>query len=119
MITIITGTCRHALGALAAAIIAIGCSFTAPAYSQDRYPSRTITIVVPYPPAGLADLMARPLAAALERELKQNVIVLNKPGAAGGIGIQSVAKGPADGYTMLVSLVSISTLVPVGNQIRT
>jgi tripartite-type tricarboxylate transporter receptor subunit TctC len=102
-------TLRRALMAFAA-ILCLGAATCTPLLAQDRYPSRTVTIVVPYPPGGLADLMARPLAAALERELKQSFIVLNKPGAAGGIGIQSVANGPSDGYTMLVSLVSISTL---------
>ena len=81
-----------------------------PALAQDHYPSRPVTIVVPYPPGGFADLVARPLAAALERELKQPFIILNKAGAAGGIGIQSVQNAQADGYTMLVTLSSISTL---------
>jgi tripartite-type tricarboxylate transporter receptor subunit TctC len=93
-----------------AAIVVAGLTMPLPAQSQDRYPSRPVTIVVPYPAGGLADLMARPLAAALERQFKQPFIVLNKPGAAGGIGIQSVANAQPDGYTMLVSLVSISTL---------
>src|SRR5688500_11538940 len=90
-----------ALTALTAltALAALGC---VAALSQDRYPSRPVTIVVPYAPGGFADLAARPLAAALERHLKQPFIIQSKPGAAGGIGIQSVANGPADGYTMLV-----------------
>jgi tripartite-type tricarboxylate transporter receptor subunit TctC len=80
------------------------------ARSQDRYPSRPVTVVVPYPPGGLADLTARPLAAALERKLKQPFVVVSRPGAAAGIGIQSVANAPPDGYTLLVTLLNISTL---------
>jgi tripartite-type tricarboxylate transporter receptor subunit TctC len=92
------------------AFLTLAATSFAPAYAQDRYPSRAVTIVVPYPPAGFADLVARPLAAALERELKQPFIILNKAGAAGGIGIQSVQNAQPDGYTMLVTLSSISTL---------
>jgi tripartite-type tricarboxylate transporter receptor subunit TctC len=92
------------------ALTALGASQASPAVAQERYPSRPVTILVPYPPAGFADLVARPLAAALERELKQPFIILNKPGAAGGIGIQQVQNAPADGYTMLVTLSSISNL---------
>ena len=109
MTTIAARLNRRALVAMSAAL-AFGCILWTPALSQNHYPARPVTIVVPYPPGGLADLIARPLAAALERQLKQPFIILNKPGAAGGIGIQSVANAPADGYTMLVSLVSISTL---------
>ena len=89
---------------------AVCAALLTPALAQDHYPSRPVTIVVPYPPGGFADLVARPLAAALERELKQPFIILNKAGAAGGIGIQSVQNAQADGYTMLVTLSSISTL---------
>src|ERR687891_199861 len=76
-------------------------------------PSRPITIVAPFPPGGIADLTARPLAAALERLVKQPVVVVNKPGAAGAVGNQSVAIAKPDGYTLLLGLVSISTLPEV------
>jgi tripartite-type tricarboxylate transporter receptor subunit TctC len=83
------------------------------AVAQEPYPTRPITIVVPFPPGGIADLTARPLAAALERALKQAVIVSNKPGAAGAVGTQSVAIARPDGYTVLIALVSISTIPEV------
>ena len=86
---------------------------SAPALAQDRYPTRPITLVVPFPPGGVADLTARPLAAALERALKQPVGVVNKQGAAGAVGMQSVAVAKPDGYTLLVGLVSISTIPEV------
>ncbi len=92
------------------ALLALAATLATATRAQDRYPSRPVTIVVPYPPAGFADLIARPLALALERELKQPFIILNKAGAAGGIGIQSAQNAQPDGYTMLVTLSSISTL---------
>ena len=84
-----------------------------PAIAQESYPVRPITLVVPFPPGGVADLTARPLATALERALKQPVGVVNKQGAAGAVGMQSVAVAKPDGYTLLVALVSISTIPEV------
>ena len=78
--------------------------------AQDAYPNRPITIVAPYPPGGGADLTARPLAPALERALKQPVVVVNKAGAGGAVGTQSVTVSPADGYTLLLTVFSISTI---------
>lgn len=83
------------------------------ASAQEPYPSRPITIVAAFPPGGLADLTARPLAAALERLLRQPVVVSNKPGAAGAVGNHFVATSKPDGYTLLMALVSISTLPEV------
>ncbi len=84
-----------------------------PAAADEAYPTRPITLVVPFPPGGIADLTARPLAAALERTLKQPVVITNKPGAAGAVGAQSVAVAKPDGYTLLIALVSISTIPEV------
>ena len=83
------------------------------AAAQDAYPSRPITLVAPFPPGGVVDLTGRPLAAALERILKQPVVINNKGGAAGAVGRQAVAISKPDGYTLLVDLVSISTIPPV------
>jgi tripartite-type tricarboxylate transporter receptor subunit TctC len=84
-----------------------------PVTGDEAYPTRAVTLVVPFPPGGIADLTARPLAAALERTLKQPVVVTNKAGAAGAVGMQSVAVAKPDGYTLLVALVSISTIPEV------
>jgi tripartite-type tricarboxylate transporter receptor subunit TctC len=84
-----------------------------PVAADEPYPVRPITIVVPFPPGGIADLTARPLAASLERALKQPVVVTNKAGAAGAVGMQSVAIAKPDGYTLLLGLVSISTIPEV------
>ena len=80
------------------------------ASAQDTYPSRPITLIVPFPPGGVADIVGRPFADALSRELKSPVVIENKPGAGGGIGMGAVAKAKPDGYTLLLALSSISIL---------
>ena len=67
-------------------------------------------MIVPFPPGGVADTVARPVAEALSRELKQPVIVESKPGAGGALGIGYASRAPADGYTLLLALSSISIL---------
>jgi tripartite-type tricarboxylate transporter receptor subunit TctC len=78
--------------------------------AQAAYPSRPITMIVPFPPGGLADIVARPVAEAMGRELGQTVVIENKAGAGGGIGMGLAAKAPADGYTVLLSLSSLTVL---------
>ena len=78
--------------------------------SAAQFPERAITLVVPFPPGGLADTVARPVAEAMSRDLKQPVVVENKPGAGGGIGMAYVAKAKPDGYTILMSLSSYTVL---------
>jgi len=82
----------------------------APARADDPYPNRPITLVVPFPPGGVADLTARPVASAMEKVLKNPVGVVNKQGAAGAVGMQSVAVARPDGYTLLMALSSISII---------
>jgi tripartite-type tricarboxylate transporter receptor subunit TctC len=84
--------------------------------AQDPWPTRPITVVVPFPPGGVADTVARPVAIALGRELRQSVIVENKGGGGGAIGMAQVAKAPADGYTLLMALSSIS-IIPEASKI--
>ena len=100
-------TLRAGLLALALVVGAV------PAGAEEPYPARPVTIVVPFPPGGIADVTARPLAAALERGLKQPVVVTNKAGAAGAVGMQSVAVAKPDGYTLLLGLVSVSIIPEV------
>jgi tripartite-type tricarboxylate transporter receptor subunit TctC len=83
---------------------------TLPALAQDNYPNHTVTMVVPFPPGGVADTVARPVAEAMARHLKQPVIIENKAGAGGGIGMAQVAKAKADGYTLLMALSSLVVL---------
>lgn len=70
----------------------------------DVYPSRTITLVVPAPPGGPADILARLYGTKIADSWKTTVIVDNKPGAAGSIGANQVAKAAPDGYTVLITI---------------
>src|SRR2546428_10010607 len=85
-----------------------------PAFAQDAYPSRPITMVIAFPPGGVTDVTARPTALAMERVLKQRVIVENKPGAAGATGDAYFANARADGYNLLMALSAISGLPKAG-----
>jgi tripartite-type tricarboxylate transporter receptor subunit TctC len=87
-----------------------------PAAAQGEYPSRTVTMIVPFPPGGVADITARPVADAMGRILRQSVIVENKAGAGGGVGMQYVARAKPDGYTVLLALSSIS-IIPAADRI--
>jgi tripartite-type tricarboxylate transporter receptor subunit TctC len=78
------------------------------ANAQDAYPSHTITVISPFPPGGVSDTITRPLDAALEKVLKQPVVLENKAGAAGAVGAQFAATAKPDGYTLLTHIVSIS-----------
>jgi tripartite-type tricarboxylate transporter receptor subunit TctC len=75
-----------------------------------QYPDRPVTMIVPFPPGGVADTVARPVAEALGAALKQSVVIENKAGAGGAIGMTQVAKSKADGYTVLLALSSLVVL---------
>lgn len=96
---------------LAASLVALGATA---AIAQDAFPTRAITMIVPFPPGGVADITARPTAAALEKVFKQPVLVTNRPGAAGALGNAAVANAKPDGYTILMALSSIS-VIPVAD----
>jgi tripartite-type tricarboxylate transporter receptor subunit TctC len=80
------------------------------AAAHAQYPAHAITMLVPFAPGGVADTVARPIADALSRELKQPVVIENKGGAGGSLGIGQVARATPDGYTLLFTLSSISIL---------
>lgn len=102
----------YALIVLAAAVVAH------PAIAQEAFPTaRPITMVVAFPPGGVADLTARPIAVPLEGILKQRVVVENKSGAGGGIGNAFVAKARPDGYTLLMALSSV-TILPEADKVN-
>ena len=92
------------------ALTVAACALAQPTAAQEPYPSRPISLVAPFPPGGVADLTARPVAAAMEKVLKQPVGVVNKTGAAGAVGMQFVATSKPDGYTLLLALSSISII---------
>ena len=89
-----------------------------PATAQEDYPARPLTMVVPFPPGGVADIVGRPVAEAMGRFLKQPVIVENKAGAGGGIGMAQVAKSRPDGYTLLMALSSVVVLPEADKVLR-
>lgn len=70
-------------------------------HAADPWPTRPVTFVVPFPPGGITDSTSRLLAKLLGTQLGQSVVVENKPGAGGTIGVASVARQPADGYTLI------------------
>lgn len=88
-----------------------------PVRAQDTYPSRPITMIVPFPPGGVADITGRPLAHVMSRILKQSVVVQNKGGAGGSVGTAQAARSAPDGYTLLMALSSISVL-PVADVLQ-
>jgi tripartite-type tricarboxylate transporter receptor subunit TctC len=90
-----------------AALAALFLGVSSIAASQDNYPARPVTIVVPYPAGGVADLLPRLVGEKLTQKWGQPVIVENKAGASGNIGMGWVAQQPADGYTF--------ALAPAGN----
>src|SRR6187455_2322065 len=99
------------LFATACAAFAVGS-----ATAQEAFPSRAITMIVPFPPGGVADVTGRPTAAAMEKILKQPVSVLNRPGADGAVGNSAVANAKPDGYTILMALSSIS-VIPAADEL--
>src|SRR2546423_1916290 len=96
--------------ALTAGLAALLCA-QAPANAQ-AYPSRTVRIVIPFPPGGTSDILARTLAQKLTEEWGQQVIAENRPGAAGNIATDYVAKAKGDGYTLLINTVGTHAINP-------
>ena len=96
--------------ALLTALVWLLAASAANCFAQEDYPSRPITMLVPFPPGGVADAVGRPVAEAMSRYFKQAVVVENKGGAGGGIGMAQVAKSKPDGYTMLMALSSLVVL---------
>ena len=87
-----------------------------PALAQEAFPGRAISMIVAFPPGGVADITARPTAAAMEKILKQPVTVVNRPGAAGAVGNSALANAKPDGYTILMALSSIS-VIPAADEL--
>ena len=92
------------------------CLFSLAAGAQD-YPAKPITMIIPFPPGGVAEIVGRPLAASMEKTLKQPIVLVNRPGAGGAVGMGVAAKSAPDGYTILMGLSSIS-IFPVSDRIN-
>ena len=91
-------------------IFALALALGAGAQAQDNYPAHPVRILVPYAPGGATDIIARIVAQKLTESLGQSFVVENRPGASGNLALETVAKAPADGYTLLVGNVSTNTI---------
>jgi len=101
----------HALRPVLYAILSIAsCLCASAGFAQQAYPSRAIRMLVPYPPGGPTDLLARSLGAAFAERSGQPIVIENRPGANTNISTDVCAKSPADGYTicMISSTVSLN-----------
>ena len=99
----------HWVGALGAALFLIAAPFS---MGQSTYPTRPVRLVVPFPAGGTTDIIARATAQKLSEAWGQQVIVDNRPGAAGNIGSELVAKAAPDGYTLLMGTVGTHAINP-------
>jgi tripartite-type tricarboxylate transporter receptor subunit TctC len=91
-----------------AAILIAGMALTAPASAQSSYPTRTVTLIVPFAAGGPTDIIARILAQSLSQALGQSVIVDNRPGGGGNPGMAMVARAAPDGHTLLLTSTAIA-----------
>src|SRR3954469_5480643 len=89
----------------------------APALADD-YPSHPITLIVPYPPGGGVDTIARVMSAKLSVALGQQIVIENRPGAGAVIGTRAAAKAPADGYTLVMLTTGVSLPANTGYEIK-
>ena len=99
---------RIAFGWLVSACAAV----SAPAVHAQAYPNKPVRIIVPYPPGGTSDILARSVGQKLGDALGQTIVVENKPGANGNLGADMVAKSPPDGYTLLLADIGALAISP-------
>lgn len=92
--------------------IALGASH---ASAQPAWPTRPVTIVVPYVPGGPSDLLARALSVPLQAAIGQSVVVENRPGGNGAVAAQYVMRQPADGHTLFIAASGVMTITPILN----
>jgi tripartite-type tricarboxylate transporter receptor subunit TctC len=92
--------------------LAVTLALGAPPAVAQSYPARPIRIIVPYPPGGTSDILARTLGQKLTDTLGQPIVVENKPGANGNLGAEFVAKSPPDGYTLLLADIGALVISP-------
>ncbi len=93
-------------------LAAIALAATAAAAIAQDYPTKPIKLIVPFPPAGGTDIMSRVVAQKLSDSLKWHVVIDNRPGAGGNIGVDAAAKSPADGYTLVMGQTSNLAINP-------
>ena len=93
-------------------LVALACAFLAGSAAAQDFPAKPLKLVVPYPPGGTTDIVARPIAKGLQQALRQPVVIENRPGAGGNIGMDYVAKSEPDGYVLAISSVSTLAIAP-------
>jgi len=93
-------------------LLALTATLAPLAHAEDAYPNKPITLVVPYPAGGANDAVARLVGQKLGEQLKQTVIIDNRPGAGTTIAMASVAKAPADGYTLVLGSLASQAVSP-------
>jgi tripartite-type tricarboxylate transporter receptor subunit TctC len=98
--------------ACAAALCLLGAAGAQPALAQPGWPNKPVRLVIGFPPGGTTDVMARVVAAPLQKALGQAVIVDNKPGASGNLAVAEVSKAAPDGATFMVAPISVQTANP-------
>lgn len=97
-------------------LLAATLAFATIAHGQDVYPSRPVTMIIPFPPGGVADLTARAVSPAMEKALRQPIVAVNRTGAGGEVGYEAAAKARPDGYTLLMALSSV-TIAPESHRL--
>lgn len=103
---------RNCTSIAAAAAIAASVAFSAPVLAQKDYPNKPIKVIVPFPPGGGTDLIARVLTDKLSQTLGWKMIVDNKPGAGGTLGMDAAAKSKSDGYTLVLGQTANLSIAP-------
>jgi tripartite-type tricarboxylate transporter receptor subunit TctC len=101
--------------ALSSALLALCIAGTSPVLAQ-AWPRQPIKIIVTFPPGGAADMLTRAIGAKMAENMGQSVVIENRPGAAGNVGITAVARAPADGYTLGVGTLSTLAINPALSQ---
>ena len=105
---------RVAIGLLSGALALVTAFGAAPAFAQS-WPSRNIKVIVPFPPGGIADVGARLVSQKLGDALGQTMVIENRAGASGTLGVDAMTKSPPDGYTVLISsgdFITVPSLMP-------
>jgi tripartite-type tricarboxylate transporter receptor subunit TctC len=107
-------TLRAAAAILAASVMGLAAN----AMAQGAYPNKPVKLIVTFPPAGITDTLARIIAQKLQEETGQPFIVDNRPGAGGNIGMEAIARAPADGYTFGMVITSHAINMSMGQPLN-
>lgn len=102
---------KKAIGIVASILLIFMMAMVRPGIAQD-YPKEPITFIVPWGPGGASDLAARAIAKVIPKYLGQQLVIVNKPGAGGAVGVESLVRSKPDGYTMLLASIGSNTLTP-------